>query len=81
MNVGELKALIEHLSDDTPVVECRNGNVSVWTAPASIERGDVYIGTRWSNGFKRSIPTEYNDVKVMEIITDYYSALIIKTED
>ncbi|MNK14352.1 hypothetical protein D3C87_324640 [compost metagenome] len=81
MNVGELKNLIEHLSDETPVVECRSGNVSLWTGIAEIERGDVYIGTRWSNAWKDYIPTEWNRVERMHTITDSYSALIFKTED
>lgn len=42
MNIKELKAMIEHLPDDMPVVECYSGAISFGTIEPDLFLGKVY---------------------------------------
>jgi hypothetical protein len=84
MNIKELKALIANLPDDTPVVECRDGNVGSWTDEPNINAGKVYKFLNKRNyGIHKGemYEVEYCEVYTGREVVSSYDALIFKTSD
>lgn len=81
MNVGELKKLIEHLPDNTPVVNCHSGNMSYGTFPVDLIVGTVYVGTKEVWYSKTPVPVQWIETTPMKSVEAQYQALIFETEE
>lgn len=88
MNIKNLKAMIAHLPDDMPVVECRSGNIGSWTDAPNLSVRTVYkfnmvrnYGSDKGSLFKVEfceVPPYENNGR--DIISEY-KALVFYTEE